>query len=882
MKTKNRNYLFSAVLIGIAMLMTACAVERDNAVWNNPLGDKIYGLWYADYQESGIVGVDKTPYSRVVQAVKFNADGTGTWWKFMFKADDASNPVDLYGGNFSGTFDYSVAADGTIRAKRRGEATDGPMALVFHYQDGAITFGDGGAAQTMKTAPENYDNLLLTLENSMKGGTAADDYNINDKDFTPDKWRQQEAIFIYDGVSKDIKDERGNEGYAKVNLPWYNGTIVSNLPMDFCDDITPENGWVLLLNNCGLRSTPNGNFFALYNNYLGTLRFFYYMPQGYSAGNDHLWQVTLTQGLAERYDLRYGIPMDKTVSAKDAYGLTQDGTSWADYMTPYVSTMSNDGFITPNGGWWAFDVDLSLYRSETIDPNAEKIRLQMRSWDNSHVSLYSTFTAESKGDIIDFTKASASKSKGLFGKISDVVKTGTSLGKTVLSLRKGDLKGSITNGIAFGKNAASLKSTFSGGGSSEPSPTGTISINTQGTADTDGTIKSSQPTVGIVSPTFFTKDFHSGSTLGQGIWNIKSTPKIYTINSANTVIKLVKKDDRFGKEDRWLVDAANWSFFDPSSVEVVLNPNVFPEDQIEWMQVDAVAGARSSLTMNEVDPIRAALGMEALAKKTIVDDQVRWTKDYGDETTDYVFNFAAAENSPEQTLDLKYPKSFDKVKTDYELKTVTITEHGTFFNEKKGSIDQQLITFGAGLEDDYIIEPQMAFWRDGLGYMEKSAPLYAITYYIAEENRADTRNGKSGYDIDYIVEDKKFNPNSDHNGSSGYIVGYDDDGKNGYPKTSTATIDIKHIPAYFPAAEINVTLTIKMKNMAEPIVFNRIYLPEYEYVKVAGDEKASLAILDRIFAKKNLSPKTAGHTQSYDFQAARINKCFKLLTGFSK
>ena len=427
MKTKNRGYFLSAVLIGIVMMLTACAVERDNAAWNNPLGDKIYGLWYADYQESGIVGND-TPYSRVVQAVKFNADGTGMWWKFMFKADDASNPVDLYGGNYSGTFDYSVAADGTIRAKRRGEATDGPMTLVFHYQDGAITFGDGGAAQTMKTAPEDYDNLLLTLENSMKGGAAADDYNINDKDFTPDKWRQQEAIFIYDGVSKDIKDERGDEGYAKVNLPWYNGTIVSNLPMDFCDDITPENGWVLLLNNCGLRSTPNGNFFALYNNYLGTLRFFYYMPQGYSAGNDHLWQVTLTQGLAERYDLRYGIPMDKTVSAKDAYGLTQDGTSWADYMTPYVSTMSNDGFITPNGGWWAFDVDLSLYRSETIDPNAEKIRLQMRSWDNSHVSLYSTFTAESKGDIIDFSKASASKSKGLFGKISDIVKTGTSLG----------------------------------------------------------------------------------------------------------------------------------------------------------------------------------------------------------------------------------------------------------------------------------------------------------------------------------------------------------------------------------------------------------------------------------------------------------------------
>ena len=880
---KNSNLLMMALLT-IGMGLAACAVERDNAAWNNPLGDKIYGLWYADYQASGTIGSDNIPYSRVLQAVKFNSDGTGRWFWAAFNADNATTPLLFEGGQYNGTFSYTVAADGTITAKPQKDNC--PMPRSFRFANGAITFDDNGA-QTMKAAPEGYEKLLQQLE-AATYGASADNYNINDKDFTPDNWRQQEAIFIYDGVSKGIKDDEGNEGYAKVNMPWYNGTIVSNLPMDFCDDITPENGWVLLLNNCGLRSTPNGNFFALYNNYLGTLRFFYYMPQGYSAGNDHLWQVTLTQGLAERYDLRYGIPMDKTVSAKNAYGLTQDGTSWADYMTPYVSTMSNDGFITPNGGWWAFDVDLSLYRLETIDPNAEKIRLQMRSWDNSHVSLYSTFTAESKGDIIDFTKASASKSKGLFGKIKDVVKTGTDLGKTVLSLRKGDLKGSITNGIAFGKDAASLKSTFSGGGSSEPSPTGTISITTKGTADTDGTIKSSQPTVGIVSPTFLTKDFHSGSTVGQGIWNIKSTPKIYTTNSANSVHNFISDDnkvDRFTySHDFWLTDAANWTFFDPSSVEVVLNPNVFPEDQIEWMQVDAVAGLRKSLKTDEVDTYRATLGMDAIAKKTVVDDQVRWTKDYGNETNDYVFNYVAAENSPEQTLELTYPKSIDNGNTGFKIKTLLVNNVGMYSPyEYDGKVEQQLRTFGAGAGDDYIIEPQMTFWRDGMYNLSNPQNYYKyIVNTIARHARADDRNGKpAAFDYDELRRGI-FNPNSEDNGSTSYVVGYDDDGKNGYPKTSTATIDIKYIPAYFPAAEINVTLTIKMKNMAEPIVFNRIYLPEYEYVKVAGDEKASLAILDRILAKKNLSPKTAGHTQSYDFQAARINKCFKLLFGYSR
>ena len=891
MKTKNRKFLISVVLIGIAMMLTACVAERDNAAWYNPLGDKIYGLWYADYPESGIVGVYKPPYSRVVQVVKFNADGTGTWWKMMFAADDASKPLALFGGRYpeNGTFDYSVAADGTIRAKRRGEkGQDGsPMALVFHYQDGAITFGDGGAAQTMKPAPKDYDNLLLALENSMHGASA-DTYNINDKDITAQNWRQTEAIYIYDGVSKGIKDENGNEGYANVNLPWYNGAVMSNLPMDFCADITPENGWEWVLNFCGRRSMPNANFFALYNKYLGILRFFYYMPQGATAGNDHLWQVTLTQGLSDRYDLRYGIPMDKTVSAKNAYGLTQDGTSWADDTTPYVSTMSNDGFINPNPGWWAFDVDLSLYRSETIDPNAEKIRLQMRSWNNSHVSLFSTFTAESKGDIIDLTKASASKSKGLFGKIKDVVKVGTGLGKTIASLRKGDLKAGISNGIAFGKGAIALKGTFSGGGSSEPSPTGTISITTQGTADTDGVISSSQPTVGIASPTFLmSTDFKSDNTIGQGIWNIKSTPKIYTTNSANSVHNFIpdeRKIDRYPSFKYWLIDAANWTFFDPSSVEVVLNPNVFPEDQIEWMQVDAVAGLRKSLTTQEVDSFRTTLGMEAIATKKIVDDQVRWTKDCGNEANDYVFNYVAAENSPEQTLELTYPKSIDNGNTGFKIKTLLVNDLGVNSPyEYDRKVEQQLRTFGAGTGDDYIIEPQMTFWGDGMYNFSVPDNYYKdIVDNIARYARADDRNGKpAAFDYE-VLRHGKYDPNSEDNGLTSYVVGYDDDGKNGYPNPTTATIDIKHIPAYFPAAEINVTLTIKMKNMAEPIVYNRIYLPEYEYVKVVGDEQASLAILDRIFAKKNLSPKTAGHTQSYDFQAARINKCFKLLFGYSR
>ena len=87
-----------------------------------------------------------------------------------------------------------------------------------------------------------------------------------------------------------------------------------------------------------------------------------------------------------------------------------------------------------------------------------------------------------------------------------------------------------------------------------------------------------------------------------------------------------------------------------------------------------------------------------------------------------------------------------------------------------------------------------------------------------------------------------------------------------------------------------MTVQVKLKSVEAPIVLSRVYLPDYQFHEVlavfgslTSEGKQYLdEIHDRIQAKKNLSPKTAGHTQSYDFQAARINKCFNLLFGYSR
>lgn len=139
-----------------------------------------------------------------------------------------------------------------------------------------------------------------------------------------------------------------------------------------------------MLNRCSSRSILNNNFFAIYNKYTGTLRFFYYQPVKFQSGNDHVWQVSMTDNMAQNTSLRYGVPQDLRLNNKAKIGQTVSGNIVA-YTTPWVNKMSQDGHITPNAGWWAFDVDLSLYSGKNYNYN-DQIGLQMRSWQADHVS----------------------------------------------------------------------------------------------------------------------------------------------------------------------------------------------------------------------------------------------------------------------------------------------------------------------------------------------------------------------------------------------------------------------------------------------------------------------------------------------------------------
>ena len=156
--------------------------------------------------------------------------------------------------------------------------------------------------------------------------------------------------------------------------------------------------------------------------------------------------------------------------------------------------------------------------------------------------------------------------------------------------------GSSLAGLAGGSGSTS----YTGG-----SLDGTISLGLDGKINTDGVISGSATTVGIASPTFSLSDFDlKNSHLGQGVWNLKTTPKVYRMDYvaydyANT----------YHQKDYFLNRPY---FFDPSSIEVELNPDVFPESQIEWMEVDAICGASADKQYRPKDDALHLTGNAAL------------------------------------------------------------------------------------------------------------------------------------------------------------------------------------------------------------------------------------------------------------------------------
>ena len=675
------------MLLGLA----SCNDNDDNST--NPLGSQVTGMWYNVTDGEGTLptgwgnGQDTT-YTRVVNALQLNDDGTGYICTMWFN-DEKRSPLDIAGGLDERSVDplsYTTTQDGCIILRFGEEDSDDFFkSWTLSYADGAISCNDGSETFQMQLAESAMEGWLLDIYQAFMGGGEAENYNINEntvkyagavfKPITSSNWREQGSIFLYVGGTgnPDIVDTRKGHGYELVNLPWSNAPQENHLPDDFCDDITPANGWEMVLNFCGNRSVANGNFIGLYNKYTGTLRFFYYMPDIIYTGNDHAWEVALTDNLAQHSLWAYGLPSAGTI--KDKSPFLAGRKTLIDHVTPWTEIDNAKGEIQPKTGWWAFDVDLSLYRPNT-DITNDKITLRMNSWNTEHVSLYSTMTANIEGELkqkIAEGSSSSSTSKGLL--------TSLQMATGIIGAIAGFYAGSetgIVGGFGLLGNALGAGASMCGG--NQPFEA-SISLGLNGNIDTNGFIAGSASTVGVAEPTIALSDFKlsSSSAFGHGVWNLKDFPAVYYLNDASYRVQS-------GNQRAYYLCFPY--IFDSGSIEVELNPDVFPESEVEWMRVDATCVSTAQLGMTGTDPYRNAFGLQSL------------TQPFHEDTRVHVID---VQNDPKNKL--LYPFLLDFL----------------YYSEEKGSMlypvplvaDGGFLVIGRGYQEGYLIEPGLLHATDG-------------------------------------------------------------------------------------------------------------------------------------------------------------------------
>ena len=611
--------LFKLWMLALPLLFGLASCSDDHAD-SNPLVTQVSGLWWSLIDQDGTIQDGQIAYTRIGQVLCFKEDGTGYGITFYFN-DEESDPIKIIGGEMISPFTYTSTADGSIRLHLdNGYFLDPDYYndMTLTYTDGAVTASTKGLNFILENAGSAMAAKIQEWDYSANGGASAKSYNPNDVDFNHDTWREQEAIYLYDGIGPET-DDRGKKGYTLVNLPWYKGGVVeSNLPMNFCDNITPENGWDLVMNFCGDNSTRNANFFALYNKWTGILRIFTYVPQGFQAGNDHMWRITTSGQTALYQGLPYGMPIDMTPPAPSAINLDINGAT--QYVSPWAENRASDGLLTPNAGWWAFDMDMSQYRPN-LDISNDHIRLQMCSWNKQQASFISTLTASLDGSFKGDYKVTENPKASTMRATSQGLQAAFSAAGVFLNIASGQFGLAATSMSSFIDHAFNCGMEAGGINDKQTSVSGTINLTMNGNIDTHGLISGSSPVVGVSSPTLPVSKFDTKNTLlGKGVWNLKTSPVVWlTSASANFDILGSYWRDKYPdmyyeiNDGGWRFCSPNRAslyFFDPSSIEVELNPDLFPAADIEYTQVDAYCVSRADNGVRGTDNYRKAFGLQ--------------------------------------------------------------------------------------------------------------------------------------------------------------------------------------------------------------------------------------------------------------------------------
>lgn len=460
------------------------------------------------------------------------------------------------------------------------ELADGHPVLLISSKD-----GDGDA--TITVTASNGDKAVIAV--SHKNLLFGDAYTTDISDFINHWWDCDKVPL--QGIS------------MQQYTPW---TIEggAHIPNEIRKQYTPTQGWEMAFCYLNDEALEDVRSFALYNKWTGQMRVYSYIKDPSGWGNELMFRVymgeTNSTNMYPLYNMfQYGIPsnheMGKSIKP-EANLIETKGQTFMTWLTPYSQSAS----LSP--GWYVCEFDMSGYVPAGKDwlqesKDEAKFKFYAETKDVQEITLKGALKGTLNGSFSNERIVQTGGTSALYGisnalgTLSGMASSSISSGNQYAQAMKNDPTSVLSPLKYWGGFACSMGSAILGyiAGIEDPisydTIPGKIDLALDASLDLQGYLTKYTPNKIhplAVSPKAISSANGIGGHVGKGVWGLADDPVVYIdkevlmcnddrcriVNRGNGVYSQTEFDT-YGMRMAW--------FFDPTSVKVNLNLDLFPD-----------------------------------------------------------------------------------------------------------------------------------------------------------------------------------------------------------------------------------------------------------------------------------------------------------------
>lgn len=514
----------------------------------------------------------------------------------------------LFGGirSIQSSAAWLTASDG-------GTSSDGHPIVTLVNTD-----GNSGEA-TVTVTDENSDVAVITVRHR-----PLDDGDVSsggNDDFMSAWW-----------VYKEIP----LEGFAvPQKAPWTEEGGVT-IPDEIRYQYLPDDGWEMAFSYVNNPTMQGVRMFALYNKWTGQMRVFAYIDKPSGWGSEILFRTyfggSQDNVLYPLYHVfQYGIPVNHVPgqsllrNAQLIPGQPQTFTAW---VSPY---RRSDSMQT---GWYVMEYDMSGFVPAGQDwlhaSRNPRFSFFADTKEDQSITLQGSMIGSLAGEFQDPTVIQHGGTSLLYGissgldmlsgMTSSSIASCATYAKLCSMTDPDDDLGNFLNPLKMWSGfAASIASPIIGGLASLSDPItyedvpGKIDLNLDASIELAGHITSTTSNdfspLGVSAANIEEANGPDGH-LGKGVWGLSEDPVVYVdkdvlLSSRERINFVNLGDNTFSNTDFDSYGLRTLWFFDPSTVKINLNPDVFPD--VKEVYLTATCGVYPTRPLGNTDPYRKML-----------------------------------------------------------------------------------------------------------------------------------------------------------------------------------------------------------------------------------------------------------------------------------